>query len=126
MCNVRCTHTGMRAQLHSGMSRSCPPPPDISGVLVPFADHCPAHATAATAGNSAGDVYVYDAASGGRAAHHPAHKVGGPARAAALSEDGRHLLVVRGNGYILRCGECGGGGDMLRASASAACCVHGA
>ncbi|PNW85304.1 hypothetical protein CHLRE_03g180050v5 [Chlamydomonas reinhardtii] len=53
-------------------------------------------------GNSAGDVYVYDAASGGRAAHHPAHKVGGPARAAALSEDGRHLLVVRGNGYILR------------------------
>ncbi|KAG2442615.1 hypothetical protein HXX76_002700 [Chlamydomonas incerta] len=53
-------------------------------------------------GNSAGDVYVYDAASGTRAAHHPPHKVGGPARAAALSEDGRHLLVVRGNGYILR------------------------
>ncbi|KAG2448386.1 hypothetical protein HYH02_006968 [Chlamydomonas schloesseri] len=53
-------------------------------------------------GNSAGDVYVYDASTGGRAAHHPAHKVGGPARAAALSEDGRHLLVVRGNGYILR------------------------
>ncbi|GIL42825.1 hypothetical protein Vafri_678 [Volvox africanus] len=53
-------------------------------------------------GNPAGDVYVYDTSSGARAAHYSAQKVRGPARAAALSEDGRHLLTVHGNGYILR------------------------
>ncbi|EFJ52110.1 hypothetical protein VOLCADRAFT_120350 [Volvox carteri f. nagariensis] len=53
-------------------------------------------------GNPAGDVYVYDTASGTRAAHYSAQKARGPARAAALSEDGRHLLTVHGNGYILR------------------------
>ncbi|GIL73165.1 hypothetical protein Vretimale_4757 [Volvox reticuliferus] len=53
-------------------------------------------------GNPAGDVYVYDTSSGARAAHYSAQKVRGAARAAALSEDGRHLLTVHGNGYILR------------------------
>ncbi|KAG2499903.1 hypothetical protein HYH03_002191 [Edaphochlamys debaryana] len=53
-------------------------------------------------GNYSGDLYVYDAVAGTRVAHHAPYKVGGPARAVALSEDGRHLLAIRGNGYILR------------------------
>ncbi|GLC63528.1 hypothetical protein PLESTF_000046100 [Pleodorina starrii] len=53
-------------------------------------------------GNPGGDVYVYDTSSGARAAHYSTQKMRGPARAAALSEDGRHLLTVHGNGYILR------------------------
>lgn len=53
-------------------------------------------------GNAAGDIYVYDTSTGARAAHYSTQKMRGPARAATLSEDGRHLLTVHGNGYILR------------------------
>ncbi len=63
----------------------------------------PARMCAARAGNPAGDSYVYDTASGTRAASYgAAAKSGGAARHAALSEDGRHLLIVRGTGYVLR------------------------
>ncbi|KXZ56814.1 hypothetical protein GPECTOR_1g733 [Gonium pectorale] len=58
-------------------------------------------------GNPAGDVFVYDTLSGARAAHYSAGRASGSSRssgacATALSEDGRHLLVARGHGYILR------------------------
>ncbi len=74
-----------------GIGKRCVP--SSSALLLPWA------------GNSAGDVYLYDTATGGRAARvAAAHKLSGPVRAAALSEDGRHLLAARGNGYILRYG----------------------
>ncbi|PNH05875.1 hypothetical protein TSOC_007830 [Tetrabaena socialis] len=54
-------------------------------------------------GSASGDVYVYDMATGDRTAHHQTvTRLKGPVRAAAMSEDGRHLLAVRGNGYLFR------------------------
>lgn len=53
-------------------------------------------------GNSAGDCYVYDAASGQRAAHVSPIKVAAPVRACGLSPDCRHLVAAIGKGFIFR------------------------
>lgn len=58
------------------------------------------------AGNSAGDVYVFDASSGYRVAHVSAIKVTGPVRSCGLSDDCRHLLAVVGNGFLFRFQYC--------------------
>ena len=53
-------------------------------------------------GNSKGDCYVWDAASGERLAHVAAERVAAPVRACGLSEDCRHLLAVLGRGFVFR------------------------
>jgi hypothetical protein len=59
-------------------------------------------------GNHSGEVFVYDAATGARAAAVSAAKVGGPVRAAALSDDCRHLLAAVGAGFVFRFEYAGG------------------
>ncbi|KAI3433327.1 hypothetical protein D9Q98_003145 [Chlorella vulgaris] len=53
-------------------------------------------------GNSKGDCFVYDAASGDRVVHVSAIRVSAPVRACGLSHDCRHLLAVLGKGFIFR------------------------
>ncbi|CAL8464853.1 g4388 [Coccomyxa elongata] len=54
------------------------------------------------AGNSIGDVRVYDVSSGRQVALVSPIKISAPVRACGLSEDCRHLVAVLGNGYIFR------------------------
>ncbi len=55
-------------------------------------------------GSSSGDVYIFNSSTGHKAGHVSAIKVTGPVHSCALSDDGRHLLAVVGNGFIFRCG----------------------
>ncbi|CAK0786987.1 hypothetical protein CVIRNUC_010203 [Coccomyxa viridis] len=54
------------------------------------------------AGNSSGDVRVYDTHTGKQVALVSPIKVTGPVLACALSDDCRHLLAAVGNGYVFR------------------------
>lgn len=55
-----------------------------------------------SAGGSNGDAIVFESSSGARMAEMSFGKVSGAVRACALSEDCRHLLAVKGNGFVFR------------------------
>jgi hypothetical protein len=54
------------------------------------------------AGNPHGSSYVYEARTGQQLAVQAPFRVDGPARATAVSDDGRHLLAAVGHGYLFR------------------------
>lgn len=58
------------------------------------------------AGNSSGDVYVFDTSSGAKVCHCAAIKVSGAVRACGLSHDCRHLAAVVGAGFLFRFEYC--------------------
>lgn len=63
-------------------------------------------------GNSKGDCYVYDSASGARLTHVAPVRISAPVRACGLSACGRHLLAAIGKGFVFRYEYCpGGAGD---------------
>jgi hypothetical protein len=53
-------------------------------------------------GNHNATAYVFDTSTGCQLARVEAIKVQGSVRAAGISEDCRHLLLVAGSGYVFR------------------------